>query len=423
MKEEKKHPRKESKGEGSRRETGTRKAAPSVCAIVLNYNAPLQTMARCLDSLARQTYKNARVLLVDNASSDDIIPEISRKYPDVEILPLERNYGFSGGINRGVAHADADYVFLLNFDTVLEPDCIEAAVAVAAQDAAGVAPKIMLAGQNKVFDSVGIGIEEGAGAFQQGLGQPDVGQYDVSEQVFGVCFGGALIRRDAFDDSRVGPLDEGYFMFFEDVDWSYRANLLGYKFRTAPAAVIHHEHSASVKGRGYNYKYRLIQVNLLKTVLKNYQRRLMVKVIYRRLLKQVENALVPGAASVGETGSWSIIGRFLLEAPRLLPRRWEVQRHRQITDADIMKLSFGEMTFFDVVNYQPIYSLEALAAAHRRLYAVAGEQSAFDICRELEMLGQSKLKYDQAIVSKRLEQILAGRPPHVLDFAAKVKAG
>ena len=69
-------------------------------------------------ALGRQTYDNHKVLLVDNASSKGILPDIARSHPLVEILRLDRNYGFSGGINRGVAATDADYVCVLNFDTL-----------------------------------------------------------------------------------------------------------------------------------------------------------------------------------------------------------------------------------------------------------------------------------------------------------------
>ena len=104
-------------------------------------------MTKCLDSLGRQTYDNHKVLLVDNASSKGILPDIARSHPLVEILRLDRNYGFSGGINRGVAATDADYVCVLNFDTVVEPDFITEMVEVIESDAeiVGVAPKMLLA--------------------------------------------------------------------------------------------------------------------------------------------------------------------------------------------------------------------------------------------------------------------------------------
>ena len=289
------------------KETAAPAAAPqpSVTAIVLNYNARLETMLKCLASLERQSYRNLHLLLVDNASTIDILSEVARKHPKVELLRLDRNYGFSGGINRGMAHAGSDYVCLLNFDTIVEPSAIAEMVAVAEGDhaIAGVAPKMMFADNPHIFDSVGTAMVENAGAFNQAIGQPDIGQYDIPERVFGACFGAALLRKSEFKAENTGPLDESYFMYFEDVDWCFRANLLGRGFYTAPAAVVYHEHSASVKDMGYNYKYRLIELNLLRTVVKNFQRRQAVRISLTRLRTHLENALKDGNGLSGGSGA------------------------------------------------------------------------------------------------------------------------
>jgi len=392
----------------------------SVTAVLLNYNSPAETMFRCLDSLREQTHEDFRVLLVDNASSVDILGEVAERYPEVELLRLDRNYGFSGGINRGVAACDSEYVFLLNFDTVVEPECVAEMVKVAAAEpvVVGVAPKIMLSHHPHIFDSIGTALGPDAGAFNQGIGQPDIGQYDRVEPVFGSCFGATLLRRCAFREDQVGPLDESYFMYFEDFDWCYRANLLKLEFRTAPAAVVHHEHSASVKDKGYNFKYRLIERNLLRTVIKNYQRRQMVKIPLRRLRSHLLNAIAPRSGRAGV--SWRIIGGFFTDFFRFLPKRWAVQRRRLVRDDDILAHSFGEEPYFSPTEYCPIYSLDTLVAAYRRLYAVSGGERALDIYKGLEALNQSKARGDRVLVEERLGRLLAGEPEHVRDFAAKI---
>ena len=396
-------------------------AAPAVATIILNYNSPWETMDKCLASLAAQTYARHEIILVDNASTHDILDRVAAQYPGVRQLRLEKNLGFSGGINRGVAAAaDADFVCLLNFDTFVEPDFIEQMVAVASAGdrIAGVAPKMMLAGLSRIFDSVGTSLGDNAGAFNLGIGQPDIGQYDASERVFGSCFGATLLRRSAFADDSVGQLDDSYFMYFEDVDWCFRANLLGWEFRTAPAAVVHHEHSASVKGRKYNFKYKLIELNLLRTVVKNYQRRQAVMISYRRLKVHLRNALLNGAGS--RATSLAIAAGFLADLPRLLPQRWEIQRRRQVKDQEILKLSFTELPYYDPTRYQPFYSLDALMAAYRRLHVLTGSQKAYRIWKELEMIAFSKLKFEPEILERRLRDLLAGQPEHVLEFASRL---
>lgn len=393
----------------------------SVTAILLNYNARAETMFRCLDSLERQTYDDFRVLLVDNASTVDILGEVGERYPEVELLRLDRNYGFSGGINRGIAACDSEYVFLLNFDTVVEPDCVAEMVKVVSAEpvVVGVAPKIMLADYPHVFDSVGIALGENAGAFNQGIGQPDIGQYDRVEPVLGACFGAALLRRCAFRPDQVGPLDESYFMYFEDFDWCYRANLLKLEFRTAPAAVVHHEHSASVKDKSYNFKFFLIERNLMRTVIKDYQRRQMVKIPLRRLRSHLENALSPRSGRAGV--SWKIIGSFLVDCFRFLPQRWAIQRRRLVADAEILRHSFGEEPYYSPTEYSPVYELATLVAAYRRLYAVTGSAAALDIFKGLEALDQSKARFDAGVLGERLGELLKDQPDHVKEFAAQIK--
>jgi len=395
-------------------------SGPTVTTILLNYNAPLETMLRCLESLERQDYQNLQVLLVDNASPADIMPRVAERHPGVEILRLDQNYGFSGGINRGVAHASGEYVFLLNFDTFLEPECVREMVAVLESHpgVVGVAPKMMLAGLPHIFDSVGTAVGDNAGAFNLAIGQPDVGQYDISERVFGACFGAALLRRQAFDDSEVGPLDEDYFMYFEDVDWCYRANLLGHGFLSAPRAVVYHEHSASVKDKSYDYKYKLIELNLLRTAVKVYQRRQAVKIPLRRLRTHLRNAT--SRDSNRRAVSWSIIADFLQDLPRLLPKRWEIQKRRQLRDLEVLSLSYGELPYYDPVAYAPIYDIGTLIATYRRLQVVRGDEDSLRIWRGLEALDASKLRFDEKVLRERLDQLLAGQPDFVRDFAARI---
>jgi len=407
-------------------ENVTAAARHSVCTILLNYNASIEMMSKCLDSLENQTYENHEVLLVDNASNKDILPQVAREYPRVKILRLDRNYGFSGGINRGVAATDAEYVCVLNFDTVVEPDFISELVMAIDKDAdiVGVAPKMLISDKRHIFDSVGIAMADNAGAFNLAIGQPDIGQYDFSERVFGACFGAALLRREAFDPSQVGLLDETYFMYFEDVDWCFRANLLGWKFYTAPRAVVYHEHSTSVKDKGYQFKYKLIELNLLRTVVKNYQRRQAVKITAKRIRSHLQAVISRRRAQsvVDASVNLAIIFGFFLDLPNLLQRRWEIQRRRTVRDYELLVLAIGETPCYNPVEYRPFYTLDTLIVAFNRLSTYTGDEDVYRITRGLDAINRSKLKLEPALMEKRLGELLAGQPRHVLDFAAEIVA-
>ena len=122
---------------------------PLVYVIVLNWNAEAVT-AECLESLVGLAYPNYRVVLVDNGSSDHSGAVLARRFPDVCLLQMERNLGYTGGNNVGIRKAlaaGADYVFLLNNDTTVAPDLLDQLVDIAESDTsiAAVNPKILFA--------------------------------------------------------------------------------------------------------------------------------------------------------------------------------------------------------------------------------------------------------------------------------------
>ena len=116
---------------------------PFVSAVVVNYNAEPAVLARCLASLRGQTYSRLEVLVVDNGSPPGRVDAVLAAFPDARLLRLEENFGFAGGVNRGVAAAHGELVMVLNFDVELAPDCVERLAAAMRDDEclAGVAPK------------------------------------------------------------------------------------------------------------------------------------------------------------------------------------------------------------------------------------------------------------------------------------------
>src|SRR5262245_45243264 len=305
---------------------------------------------RCLRSLAVQSYGNLEVLLVDNASHPGSLEGAEAGHPGVRLLRLERNLGFAGGMNRGIAAARGEMVLLLNFDVELDPGCVGELAKVLGQDEriAGVAAKTGFVHDRHLIDNVGTLIDRAGAAFNMGIGQLDVGQYDVSERVFGACVAAALFRKAAFGEDAVGPLDESYFMYYEDVDWCYRANMLGWHFRTAPQAVVAHVHSASVRHLDYSFKYYLIERNLLRTVVKNFETRRVFRILGRRTFSHLVKAVRRGPFW---TTGLRALARGWADVPRCWGARRRLQRRRTVADRDIVKYSFGERSCFDPVRY------------------------------------------------------------------------
>ncbi len=256
-----------------------------ISIIILNYNTPYKVLEKNLKSIYEQTYQNFEVLLIDNNSKIKSYKNLPQEFfAKVKIIENNKNLGFSKAINEGIKKATGKWILILNNDTYLDKYCLEVFVKNKdkyPENVVGFAPKMYLAGEYKVLDSIGNAVNEKGEAYNIGIGEIDIGQYDKSSRVMGVCFGGCFVKKEAFE--KIGYLDESYQMYYEDVDWSIRANLLGYKFYTLPKSIIYHYHSASLRNTGYEWKYKLIERNLLKTVYKNFSKERTVKILKKRI--------------------------------------------------------------------------------------------------------------------------------------------
>lgn len=386
---------------------------PTVSVVVLTYRPEPDTIANCLDTVLASDYARVEVLVVDNGSGDGVA-EAAAKARGVRYLPLDANLGFSAGINRGVAAASGELVFILNPDTEVDPGAVSALVDAARRhpDAVGFAAKMLFLHDRELLDSVGVAMDEWGAAFNRGIGQLDIGQYDQEERVMGACFGATLIRKEAFQSLRVGPLDERYFLYYEDVDWCVRATLLGEDFWTAPAARVYHVHSGTTREQAYAFKYRHIERNLMYTVFKNFEKRRVLKIFYRRSrahLNNLRKRQYPVATMRVLFGGWLGVAKYWDE-------RHTQQRRRVRPDLDWLKLSHGELPYFNPVRYSPIYGWPTLLAMVKRLWLVTEEERWERAYVYLQAAEGSVLKYRPRQVLAHLQSIAAPLPPPLERF-------
>jgi GT2 family glycosyltransferase len=212
----------------------------NVIVIIPNWNG-IDLIADCLRALEAQTLAHT-VIVVDNGSVDGSNDVVRAQFPQVQLLEFPDNAGFAGGVNRGIRPAlaqGADYIVLLNNDAVADPKWLEELVAEAqTHDKIGmVAAKIVTQDGTKL-DSTGDFYSTWGFAFPRGRGEVDTGQYDGLRDIFGASGGASLYRATMLRE--VGLFDEHFFAYFEDVDISFRARLLGWKVRYAPAATVRH---------------------------------------------------------------------------------------------------------------------------------------------------------------------------------------
>jgi GT2 family glycosyltransferase/glycosyltransferase involved in cell wall biosynthesis len=387
---------------------------PLVSVVVVCFEPEERHLVACVDSVLASDYSKVELVLVDNGSTNGVAAAMANDDPRVKFLPLTTNTGFAGGINRGLESSTGSLILLLNPDAAVDPGAIRLLVEASRRrpNAIGFAPKMLFVHDHDLIDSVGIAIDDGGAAFNRGIGQLDIGQYDVEEPVFGACFGAAMIRRDAFDRPRVGPMDEDYFLYYEDVDWCLRATLFGEEFWTAPAARVYHVHSATTKAEAYDFKYRLIERNLFHTVFKNFERRRTMRIFVKRSRSHMRNILhrrMAGASFKALVQGWMGVRRYW-------QARRTIQRRRVRSDNDIFKLSYGENPFFDPTHYAPIYNWDTLVAMLRRLWVVTGEDRWARAYAYVQAARQTPLRFRPRQTRLMLKDIAGPLPAPLAKF-------
>lgn len=238
-----------------------------VTIIIPNYNGK-HFMKPCLESLENQTYKEFQILVVDNHSTDGTIEYMKESYPEIELLALEQNYGFSAAVNIGIRHAKTPYVILLNNDTTVDKNYVSEMVKAieASPRIFSVSSKMLQMHNPSLIDSAGdIFTVLGWGACRGS--NKSASRYRKPDSVFTACAGAAIYRRNYFD--KIGFFDEMHFAYLEDIDVGYRARIHGYINTYCPTAIVHHVGSGTSGSKYNGFKVNLSARNNIWLLYKN----------------------------------------------------------------------------------------------------------------------------------------------------------
>jgi len=210
----------------------------------VNWNGK-NLLASCLDGLKQQTYGDFSIILVDNGSNDGSLKLVQKNYPEVKTIALPENLGFAIANNIAIKSVQTEYVALLNNDAAPHPEWLENLVKALQQnpEAGFAASKMLLYDNPGTIDRVGDVYTTAGTALLRGRGKPSE-TYNNQEWVFGACAGAALYRTRMLED--IGLFDEDFFLLYEDVDLSFRAQLRGYKCLYVPEAIVYHMASSSI---------------------------------------------------------------------------------------------------------------------------------------------------------------------------------
>jgi GT2 family glycosyltransferase len=226
-------------------------SAPGGVAVAIVTFESERWLAACLDALAAQEAPPSEVVVVDNASRDGAVA-LARRHPVVSRVDVNRsNLGFAAAQNQAIRATRSDWVLVLNPDAVLTPSFLAELGARARPERLRLGTlcgKLRRLGEDlspidpPVIDCTGIVFTREFRHLDRGSGEPDRGQWEREEEVFGASGAAALYRRDMIDDVSIEGefFDEAFFAYREDADVAWRARLLGWDCLYVPTAVGYH---------------------------------------------------------------------------------------------------------------------------------------------------------------------------------------
>ncbi len=236
-----------------------------VTIVILNYNGK-EYLKECIASIKEQTYKKVEVLVTDNNSTDGSL-EYLKKFPSIRVLKHKKNYGYAKANNLGALVAGGEFLFFLNNDTRLYKDCIKILVK-NFQDKTIVAPAQIRPWDKNDYGHAGWGMDI--------FGYPFGIENQKKARVFFADGSGIFIKKKDF--IKIGMFDDELFIFQEDIDLSWRAQIMGYRVATNYDAKYFHYGGATVEGnKGGQLKYGTSRIrrflnekNVIRNILKNY---------------------------------------------------------------------------------------------------------------------------------------------------------
>jgi GT2 family glycosyltransferase len=302
---------------------------PKVAVNIVTFNSA-GDIAGCLDSLKRQTFQDFEIHVFDNASTDETL-KIVEPY-DVEYLMRSHvNTGFCKAHNELARRFPSQFVLFLNPDTSLNPTFIKELVrSLDAHPEAASASGKLLRMDGKTIDSTGIIMLREQRHLDRGADQPDSGQFERSEEIFGPSGAAAIYRRTALDEASIDGqyFDEDFFAYREDADLAWRCRLLGWTSIYVPSAVAYHRRRVTPERRRKLPKeinYHSVKNRFLLRINN------MTGSLYRRDFWQItkRDAAVIGYVVLREWTSLGGLFYVLRNLPRLLRKRRLIQTRKR----------------------------------------------------------------------------------------------
>lgn len=247
---------------------------PNLKISILNYNGK-SWFEKYLPSVYNSSISPFNLSIIDNASTDDSIQYLNELDEDIEIIPLEKNFGFAQGYNLGLESASEKYIVLLNSDVRVTKNWLDPIILAMEKDKqiAVAQPKILSDRNNQYFEHAGA-----AGGFLDNLAYPfcrgrvfnvcekDDGQYNNEINIFWASGAAMVVRSDVWH--ALGGFDDSFFAHMEEIDFCWRVNKAGYQIKCIPESVVYHYGGGTLDYSDPRKLYLNFRNNL-KMILKN----------------------------------------------------------------------------------------------------------------------------------------------------------
>jgi len=307
---------------------------PAMSVIIVNWNGQ-HFLQECLSAMRRQVFRDFETIVVDNGSDDGSVQFVRDHFPEIRLIALQKNVGFSAANIAGYAQATGEVIVLLNNDTEADSRWLYELSEASREcpEAGSFASKMLYFDERERIDNCGFGVTSAGFIVDFGRDEQDGPTWSKVRPVFGACGGAAAYRRTMLED--VGFLDPDFFMTYEDVDLSFQAQLRGHKCIFIPSAVVYHRYRATMKKYWtYSRQTYFSQRNIEFVYVKNMPLKLMLIALPQRLAYEFGSS-----AYFLKAGSGGAFFKAKLDSIRQLPlllrKRRDVQKTRRVTDSQL----------------------------------------------------------------------------------------
>lgn len=320
--------------------------------LIVNWNGE-NNIEECLISISKQNYKNFEVIVIDNASTDNSLLIIERKFGFVKLIKNQTNIGFAKANNIGLEYSKGKYIVTLNNDLIIDELWLEKMVGCLNKypEIGLCACKMKSYYRRDIIDRAGDYYTIAGTGVMYGNNEKDGKKFDEKKYIFGACAGAAIYRKSMLKE--IGFFDEDFFLLYEDIDLSFRAQLHGYKCLYIPDAIAYHKCGDSIKKvnkKAMYFGYR----NIEYAYIKNFPTKLIFFYLIFHLIYDILSFIY---SFLTFSPHIFIKAKFdvLLNKDSLINKRKKIQKSKEVTDDYINSILLKD--FLTPIFKRRIYSL------------------------------------------------------------------